>query len=123
MRQAGLSAQGVVPYSACVGQVLQQGRAQRGLNQEALAAALGISQSAYSRLESGDTLLSLFHLRIIARVLGTSGADILQAADNLAAYLQQHGVQVTDDRKDNSAAVLIGLGLLAAAVVAIGTSQ
>jgi transcriptional regulator with XRE-family HTH domain len=93
------------------------------LQQYDLAAALGITQSAYSRLESGDTVLSLMQLRIAAAVLYTSAGGILAAADQYADYLERQGALITNEKKDNSAAVLIGLGLLAAAVVAIGSAQ
>lgn len=43
-------------------------------------------------------------------------------AERYANYLQLQGVHITDEKKDNSAAVLIGLGPLAAAVVALGAS-
>ncbi len=123
MSQAHISAQGVVPYAVVVGRVLQQRRVQLGLQQNDLAAVLGITQSAYSRLESGDTVLSLSQLRIASAALHMPAATILAHADQYADYLQRQGVTITDEKKDNSAAVLIGLGLLAAAVVALTSSQ
>jgi transcriptional regulator with XRE-family HTH domain len=123
MSQANFGQQGVVPYSALIGQVLQRRRSGMGFHQVAIASGLGISQSAYSRLESGETVLSLSQLWIVAGMLRTTGANILAEADQVAFYLQQQGVQITEEKKDNSAAVLIGLGLLAAAVVALGSSQ
>jgi len=123
MSQANFNMQGVVPYSVVVGRVLQQRRTQLGLHQKNLAAALGITQSAYSRLESGDTALSLTQLRIAAAVLQAPASAILASAEQYANYLQLQGVQITDEKKDNSAAVLIGLGLLAAAMVALSSSS
>jgi len=123
MSQGYVGPQGVVPYSVVIGRVLQQRRNQLGLQQDDLAAALGITQSAYSRLESGDTVLSLMQLRIAAAALYTSAGAILAAADQYADYLERLGALITNERKDNSAAVLVGLGLLAAAVVAIGSAQ
>jgi len=123
MSQGNFGMQGVVPYSVVVGRVLQQRRTQLGLHQNDLAAALRITQSAYSRLESGDTALSLTQLRIAAAVLQASASAILASAEQYANYLQLQGVQITDEKKDNSAAVLIGLGLLAAAMVALSSSS
>ena len=123
MSQANFGMQGVVPYSVVVGRVLQQRRTQLGLHQNDLAAALGITQSAYSRLESGDTALSLTQLRIAAAVLQAPASAILASAEQYANYLQLQGVQISDEKKDNSAAVLIGLGLLAAAMVALSSSS
>lgn len=123
MSQENFNMQGVVPYSVVVGRVLQQRRTQLGLHQNNLAAALGITQSAYSRLESGDTALSLTQLRIAAAVLQAPASAILASAEQYSNYLQLQGVQITDEKKDNSAAVLIGLGLLAAAMVALSSSS
>jgi transcriptional regulator with XRE-family HTH domain len=123
MSQANIGPQGVVPYSVVVGRVLQQRRTHFGLQQNDLAAAMRITQSAYSRLESGDTALSITQLRIAGAMFNTSAAEILASADQYANYLQLQGVQISDEKKDNSVAVLIGLGLLAAAVVALGSSS
>jgi transcriptional regulator with XRE-family HTH domain len=123
MRQQNSQFGGIVPYSVVVGRVLQQRRVQLGLQQNDIATVLGITQSAYSRLESGDNGLSLTQLRFAAAAMQTTAAAVLLSADQYATYLQGQGVQITDEKKDNSAAVLIGLGLLAAAIVAIGTTS
>ena len=123
MSQTNIGSQGQIPYSVVVGRVLQQRRMDLGFHQRYLAQGLGITQSAYSRLESGDVVLSVTQLRIAAAMLQTSPAEVFGWAERYASYLQLQGVQITDDKKDNSAPVLIGLGLLAAAVVVLGASS
>jgi len=49
----------VVTYPSLVGKILAQQREIRGIKQGAIAEALGLSQSAYSRLESGESVLNL----------------------------------------------------------------
>jgi transcriptional regulator with XRE-family HTH domain len=104
----------LVTYPALVGKILAQQREARGIKQGDLAATLGLSQSAYSRLESGDSVLNLSQLRNAAIQLGLHPAQVLQWADEYAARLQQQGVDVISEKPDNPAAIAIGLGLLAA---------
>ena len=104
----------VVTYPALVGQVVAHQRSARGIKQGELATALGLSQSAYSRLESGDSVLNLSQLNSIAQRLGVPPARILDLADQYQMRLHQQGVEVVPGKQDHSAAIAIGLGLLAA---------
>jgi hypothetical protein len=76
--------------------------------------ALQISQPSYSRLEAGGSVLNMSQLRVIAKLVGTDPSRILELADDLAAKLTASGVEVVSEKRDNSAAIVIGLGLLAA---------
>ncbi|WP_291084526.1 helix-turn-helix transcriptional regulator [Hydrogenophaga sp.] len=104
----------LVTYPALVGKILAQQREARGIKQGDLAATLGLSQSAYSRLESGDSVLNLSQLRNAATQLGLQPGQVLQWADQYEARLRQQGVDVISEKPDNPAAIAIGLGLLAA---------
>ncbi|WP_081073477.1 helix-turn-helix domain-containing protein [Burkholderia stagnalis] len=104
----------VVSYSALVGKLLVQRREQIGLKQGELAAALGLSQSAYSRLESGESVLNISQLRRVCGLLHTTSAEVLQEADAYEARLISEGVEVITEKPLNPAAIAIGLGLLAA---------
>jgi transcriptional regulator with XRE-family HTH domain len=104
----------IVTYPALVGKILAQQRETRGIKQGELAAKLGLSQSAYSRLESGDSVLNLSQLRNVAMQLGLKPAQLLQWADQYEVQLRQQGVEVISEKPDNPAAIAIGLGLLAA---------
>jgi transcriptional regulator with XRE-family HTH domain len=114
---------GIVPYSALIGGVVQNQRKFIGLAQGELARQLGFSQSAYSRIESGDTVMSVTQLRQIASLIGTSAQNILNQADAIAFQLHSQGVQVTHEKKGNSAAILVGLGLLGAALLAASATS
>ena len=106
--------QPAIPYTALVGQVLLGHRGRKSLHQNDLAAALGVSQSAYSRIEQGDTTISISQLRVIARRLDIAPGDLLREADGLAERLRMQGVEVSDEKGVHPAAVMIGLGILAA---------
>jgi transcriptional regulator with XRE-family HTH domain len=112
---------GVVPYSALIGGVVQNQRKFLNLQQGDIARQLSLSQSAYSRIESGDTVMSVTQLRQIAALIGTNAQRILDQADRIAMQLHSQGVPISHEKKDNSGAILIGLGLLAAALVAAGS--
>jgi transcriptional regulator with XRE-family HTH domain len=103
-----------IPYTALVGQVLLRHRGRLGLQQSELAEALNASQPAYSRIEQGDTTLSISQLRAIAHRLGMRPGEILREADSLADQLRAQGVDVTGEKGVNPAAIMIGLGILAA---------
>jgi transcriptional regulator with XRE-family HTH domain len=104
----------VVTYSTLVGRLLAQKRDESGMKQSDMANALGMSQSAFSRLESGDSVINIAQLRSICSQLNLRPSAILSLADDYAETLSQQHVTVVTEKKDNSAAVMIGLGLLAA---------
>ena len=104
-----------ITYGAVLGQVLARRRqAQMGLHQQDVAASLGIGQPAYSRLESGQSAMSVSQLRRVALRLGTQPSELLAEADRYVMYLQAQGVVVVDDKEGSTGELLIGLGILAA---------
>ena len=105
-------------YASVVGQVVERLRKQRRITQGDLAEALGITQSAYSRLEQGYSALNVIQLGQVAAQLGTTTPEILEEADQMAKRLRQAGVEVTAD-KIPAAAIVIGLAVLAAIFAAI----
>ena len=106
--------QAVVAYPALIGKLLVQRREEIGFKQGQVAAALGMSQSAYSRLESGESVLNLSQLRNICAELRTSPAQVLRDADEYERLLRSQGVNVISEKPIDPAAIAIGLGLLAA---------
>ena len=110
--------QPAIPYTALVGRVILSHRGRKGLHQKDMAAALGISQSAYSRIEQGDTTISISQLRVIGRRLDIAPGNLLRDADRLAEQLRVQGVAVSDEKGIQPAAIMIGLGILAAILAA-----
>ena len=104
----------MLSYATLVGRIVEYHRSQAHIHQEALAAALGISQSAYSRLEQGHSAMSVTQLRLIAERLGTTPDLLLHHTAQYAAQLRAQGVTVTDEKQKSAAGVLIALGILAA---------
>lgn len=107
-----------IPYARVLGAVVEHHRKRRSITQEAIAQAMGVSQSAYSRLEQGQSAMSVVQLRTVAAQLGLTPDEIVRDAEGYATQLQQQGVRITDAMPDSAAGVLIALGILAALVAA-----
>jgi transcriptional regulator with XRE-family HTH domain len=103
-----------ISYAALLGQVLKKRREDLRVNQTDLAAALNISQPAYSRIEQGGTSITVSQLRIIARRLHIEPNSLLSQVDQWTQLLNMQGVEVTDEKHVPEAALLIALGILAA---------
>src|SRR5260221_9315119 len=89
-------------YPAIVGCLLAEARVKEGFEQSVLAKKVGISQSTWSRIEHGDSSLSVEQLYRAARALGKIPSDILRAADAAAKELAQSGVSIQDTRLNDA---------------------
>lgn len=109
-----------IPYAAVVGRVVQQHRELRGMKQADLAGILGITQSAYSRIEKGQTPMTITQLGQVASHLGLAPGDILRRVDQLTVQLRAQGVEVTNQKEPeiSAAAILVALGILIALLAA-----
>ncbi len=104
-------------YAAIVGQVLVFLRQDKGIRQADLAAAAGVGQSTWSRIETGRSALTVDQLGRTARALEIETGDIITKADETVAVLEAEGIRVRRDRIKGKtfALALIGaaaLGLL-----------
>ncbi|MBI2241011.1 MAG: helix-turn-helix transcriptional regulator [Magnetospirillum gryphiswaldense] len=107
----------VAPYAAIVGKVISELRRVNGMEQTALAAALGVAQSTWSRIENGGSALSIDQLRKVAEALKTTPSQILAQADQVAEKIAAEQVTVVSERpaKDDTGVKLLfgaALGLL-----------
>jgi transcriptional regulator with XRE-family HTH domain len=84
----------VTTYPAVVGNVLAQMREQRGFNQGEVAKAAGVTQATLSRMENGQSGITVEHLRQLGDKLGMPPSQILLAADNHASNIQMGGIEV-----------------------------
>jgi transcriptional regulator with XRE-family HTH domain len=110
-----------VSYGAVLGYVIAAKRQSlEGVHQKSLADALGITQSAYSRLESGQSAVNPGQLRRIAICLKTTPGELVKQTDAYIENLTNQGVEVTDQKPDNIGGMLIGLGILAAILATAG---
>lgn len=108
-------------FAAILGWVIASARQARQppLSQMALAAAVGLTQSAWSRIERGENALNMTQLRKAARELGMSAVRLLDEAERTAADLRRAGVEVLEERPAKPAR---GRGGKAALALAAGAA-
>ena len=105
----------VATYAGVLGAVLARQRSARGMTQAQLAEAVGLSQSAWSRVENGSSAATADQLALAAGVLGVSPGKLVSDADQAAASLSRRGVRVVPSRTDTTlegAVVVLGLAAL-----------
>ena len=88
----------VTSYPALVGAVLAALRDGRGMTQAAVAAALGVAGSTWSRVEAGTTALAVDQLARVAAILDVAPASVLKAADRGRDAAAEQQIRVEDER-------------------------
>ncbi len=117
-------------YPAVFGRILVQERTRCGLNQADVAAAVGLTQSGWSRIERGATPITLVQLAAASSSLGRRPSDLLSMADDAVDHLQHQGVDVamhSTELEDPGGKVLIGvaalMGLVGLAIAAAASVE
>lgn len=109
-------------YPAIVGRILVNLRKAAGIGQDELAESVGITQSTLSRVERGESALTVDQLARAAKRLGGKASNILEMADNAVEELNDQGINVQYERVHNgidTGLVLIGAAALGALIAAI----
>ena len=81
---------------AVLGAVIINLRIDKGINQRDLAAIVGIVPSTWSRIERGESGLSIEHLKTVAKALDETPWHILQIADAGENELKKHGIYIDE---------------------------
>jgi transcriptional regulator with XRE-family HTH domain len=87
------------------------------MHQKDLAEAVGVTQATWSRIESGQTNVTLEHLRSAAKTLGMQPSQVLAFADESEIEAQSRGVIVTGTK--NELEIHPGLALIAGAALGV----
>ena len=66
-----------------LGKRLKKLRQLHGFKQETIAKEIGLSQTAYSKIETGDTSLTVARAAAIAKVFGMTLAALLEWEENI----------------------------------------
>jgi transcriptional regulator with XRE-family HTH domain len=104
-------------YPSIVGKVLTDLRSQRGMHQKDMASAVGITQATWSRIENGQTSVTLEHLRSAAKTMGMPPSQILAIADQTEVEAEFRGVSVVETKSTPD--IHPGLVLLAGAALGV----
>jgi transcriptional regulator with XRE-family HTH domain len=111
--------QPVAFYPALLGKVLGALRKDSKLDQSQVAARVGLSQSAWSRIEKGATAITVSQLAATAQAFGRRPSDILRYTDDIADRLRKQGVRVENAAADDRAELVVALGAAAIAAIVI----
>ena len=96
-------------YPQIVGQVVRGQRELQDIKLLAMAENAGMkSESGWSRVETGDTTMTVSQLRKAAVRLGKDPWQIIKEADHIAAGLTDAGVKVHDDKPKGLGKWLLG---------------
>lgn len=109
-------------YPMVVGKVLGYLRDQKGLGQKDLADAMGVTQPTLSRIENGQSALTVDQLALAASILKVSSDQILTMVDRSVESLKKQGVKVEHKKPSEEISpglVLIGAAALAALLIVI----
>ena len=106
-------------YLRILGATLAYKRKSKKLGQQTIADETGIDRSSWSRIENGEVAPDAVQLQKIAKVFGTTSAQILEEVDDIQKQMEEEDVTVhTEKQSSNSGlgAFLLGatLGVLIA---------
>jgi transcriptional regulator with XRE-family HTH domain len=104
-------------YGQILGQVVRGRRELQGMTLQAMATGVALaSPSGWSRVETGETAMTVGQLRRAARRLGVAPWVLVRQADIMADQLERSGVTVGDEKPrdvEMGKWLLGGAGLLA----------
>jgi transcriptional regulator with XRE-family HTH domain len=108
-------------YPAIIGRILEHQRKEAGFDQAAFAEQMGLTQSAWSRIERGQSGLSIEHLLKISNILNTKPHKIVESADYAAKQIERKGIVVHPNvlTTTDKAMAILGLAALGVMIVAI----
>ena len=84
-------------YSAILGQILKELRKNKGMDQADIAKEMGMNRSSWSRIESGNTMVTIQQLQKAGDVFGMEANAILLKADIVAKTMKDKGYTVHYD--------------------------
>ena len=115
-----------IRYGAIVGRTIAARRSAVAIDQAQLAAAVGVNQSTWSRIERGQSALTVDQLRIAAAALKVTPASLLDQAEQAVRQARERGIRVLTSRETSTidaGVALIGGAALGALVVAALTKK
>ena len=93
---------GETSYSHIVGAVIANLRENQDVNQRTLATRIDMTRSGVSKIERGETSVSVERLHAIGEAIDSSAGHILALADIARLYALAHGLKVLLVRNSKS---------------------
>lgn len=110
-------------FPAIIGRLLVAQRERLGLDQSDIAEAVGVTQPTWSRIERGESAISVDQLRRACNRLGVVPGQLLNQADNAKVQLERQGISVVESADDTAEKALAFLGLAALAALIVGLAS
>jgi transcriptional regulator with XRE-family HTH domain len=108
-------------YATVVGQVVQRLRGR--VSQETLAQKAGLSQSALSRFENGQSLPDAYELRRLASALGKTTSELSTLVEQAFTRTKDVAKKVSSDDTWSGIAAVAMVGFAMVGVVAVLEEQ
>ena len=90
----------VTTYPAILGAIVRLEREARGMRQAALASALGVNVTTYSKYENGAIQLSAERLHAVSESLGVAVATLTDRAERVRALLVERNLASVLETED-----------------------
>ena len=97
-----------VSYPAIVGAILLAKRKEIGLSQAEMADAVGLNVSTWSRVENGESAMTIEQLASAASALKVLPSSVLQATEVKLEELQTKGIATGANRADLASIAALG---------------
>jgi len=101
-------ASGNTTYPALVGSIIAQCRKDQGIGQAEFAQMVGLGQSTWSRIEKGQSALTIEQLAKAAEVLEIMPYELLALVDGARDDLKAQGIETLLDRVGAKNMALLG---------------
>lgn len=89
-------------FSAVLGVVLSNLRAEYGIEQADMANRMGLSQASYSRLESGKSTFTVDQMYQAAAAFGLSGQQLTERLNQMVGVLEANNARVVPQVRGNT---------------------
>lgn len=109
----------VTTSGAVLGAVLVKLRTAKGMKQADLAAAIGLAASTWSRIEKGESGLSIDQLRLVSKALGVKPGLILEMVEASEEEVEKHGVRVDQETSMATISAAVATGAVAGTVIPV----
>lgn len=105
---------GITTYPAVLGAILMNLRNDLGRTQLEIAQSSDVKKSTWSRIEKGESSISVEQLVFAARALGVSAATIVDLAEAAVKALRAQGIRVerSDQQSNWNISTILSVGLL-----------
>lgn len=110
----------ITTYPAVVGAFVATKRKERGFSQGEIAEKVGLTISTWSRIENGETALTIEQLAQVAHALSMTPGELMVTIDGIMIELSKKGIGTNIERVSSDAIVasgsipLVGSGLTSA---------